>query len=342
MFKKLLKSKKCYIFVVVILALIGICLLVNSKMIPFIENFTVSGSDVSGHIIDYSGLSSPVGKLNAPTLVTPQPLVCSDCSGKTFWKSSSKDTKWDIIGFNDVSANDVNGCRDYCDKNQPCEGWLINPHNGVCHISPTLGTSGDLTRSCQSAPGIGWFGELNPVVKDRFKIIDLEPCMTPNCSGTIFKNDINSGMTVVPQSKTYTHSNPGACEAECTIDRLCSGISFDVNSKDIFKKCTLYSAAPVDAENGVKADTICSRVPPKCGVDGYKLNSSSQGLLKKYRDMKHSNEGACASECTGRDYCVGYLYDINSTEKWKPCYIFENADSGATTGFPMSGVCSKS
>ena len=48
MFKKLLKSKKCHIFVVVILALIGICLLVNCKMIQSKENFTDSGSDISG------------------------------------------------------------------------------------------------------------------------------------------------------------------------------------------------------------------------------------------------------------------------------------------------------
>ena len=84
MFKKLLKSKNCPIFVVVILSLIAICLLINFKMIPFIENFTdsgsdVSGSDVSSKLIDYSGLSSPVGKLDGSTLVTPQPLVCSDC-----------------------------------------------------------------------------------------------------------------------------------------------------------------------------------------------------------------------------------------------------------------------
>ena len=149
-------------------------------------------------------------------------------------------------------------------------------------------------------------------------------------------------MTVVPQSKTYTHNTPEACEVECTIDRLCSGISFDVNSKDKMKKCTLYSAAPVDAENGVKADTICSRVPPKCGVDGFQLNSSSQGLLKKSVNYKYTDEGACAVQCKKRDNCVGYFWNSNSTEKWKPCYTFENADSDATIGFPMSGVCSKS
>ena len=346
MFKKLLKSKKCHIFVVVILALIGICLLVNFKMIQSKENFTDSGSDVSGNtsngLIDYSGLRSPIGKLNAPTLLTPQPLVCSDCSGKTFWTFSSKDRKAVKVDFNDVSANDINGCRDYCNKNQPCEGWLMNPSDGKCHIFPTVGTSGDLTRSCESVSGRKWFGEVNPVVKDRLKIIDVERCMTPNCSGTIFKNDINSGMTVVPQSKTYLHSNPKACEVQCTIDRLCSGTSFDVNSKDTMKKCTIYSAAPVDATNGVKADTICSRVPPKCSVDGFELNSSSQGLLKKSGNFKHTNESACSNQCKKRDNCVGYLWDSSSTEEWKPCYIFENADSGATTGFPMSGVCSKS
>ena len=351
MFKKLLKSKKCHIFVVVILALIGICLLVNFKMIQSKENFTntrsdISGNDISGNtsnaLIDYSGLISPIGKLNAPTLLTPEPLVCSDCSGKTFWTFSSKDYKYVTVDFNDVSANDENGCRDYCNKNQPCEGWLMNPSDGKCHIFPTVGTSGDLTRSCESVSGRKWFGEVNPVVKDRLKIIDVERCMTSNCSGTIFKNDINSGMTVVPQSKTYLHSNPKACEVQCTIDRLCSGTSFDVNSKDTMKKCTIYSAAPVDATNGVKADTICSRVPPKCSVDGFELNSSSQGLLKKSGNFKHTNESACSNQCKKRDNCVGYLWDSSSTEEWKPCYIFENADSGATTGFPISGVCSKS
>ena len=279
MFKKLLKSKKCYIFVVLILALIGICLLVNSKMIQSKENFTDSGSDVSGRrgghgrggaaqggrepsddktpgggglddgglggggfgggglgdggrglggaelgdggrelgggglgaaprpaparepsprspvpsprvahalgntsngLIDYSGLSSPVGKLNSPTLLTPQPLVCSNCSDKTFWSFSSKDRNPVTVDFNDVSANDINGCRDYCNKNQSCEGWLMNPSDGKCHIYPTLGTSGNLTRSCESVSGRSWFGEVNPVVKDRLRIIDVEPCMIPN------------------------------------------------------------------------------------------------------------------------------------------------------------------
>ena len=222
---------------------------------------------------------------------------------------------------------------------------IITCKRGNCHTVSTLGTGGTLTRSCTPASGRGWFGEVNPDVAATYDIIDAEPCInaaSASCSGTVFKNDINSNMTVIPQSKTYTHSNSDACEVECTIDRLCSGISFDTKSKDKMKKCTLYSAAPVNAADGIKANTICSRNSPKCTVDEYTVNSNSQDLLQKESSFTHSTEAACAVECTNRDNCEGYFWDSTSKEKMKPCYIFGKADSNATSGFPMSSVCSKS
>jgi len=166
-----------------------------------------------------------------------------------------------------------------------------------------------------------------------------KPAVT--CSGTGFKNNIKSNISVVPQTKTYTHSNAGACEVECSINRSCFGISYNSTDKsDKMKKCTLYSGASSNAPGSVKANTICSRTPPTCTIPSTRKYPANY-LLKNITPtgLKHTNEGACAVECTNRDNCEGYLYDNTSKEKAKPCYIFGKADAGATTGFPAEGVC---
>ena len=349
MFKKIFNTKntkKIYIIIAIVLLFLAVYFIVNLTRHSFKENLENNENNDSSSLIFFgtNSKNSTGTPLSGSTLVTPPPLICNNCPDKTFWTFPTTNRNPVKIDSNDVSANNINGCRDYCDKNQPCEGWLINPRDQGCHIYPTVGSSGELTRSCKLESGREWFGEINSIVKDRLKIIDAEPCMNDtasSCSGTLFKNDINSNMTVVPQSKTYTHSNAAACEAECTIDRLCAGISFDTKSKDKMKKCTLYSAAPANAADGIKANTICSRNSPKCTVDGYNVNNISQDLLQKESSFTHSNEGACAVECTNRDNCEGYFWDSTSKEKMKPCYIFSKADSSAITGFPISSVCSK-
>ena len=145
--------------------------------------------------------------------------------------------------------------------------------------------------------------------------VPVEP--KPTCGNGIFIDNANSDITVVPQSKTYQHSNVQACEVECTPERSCFGISFDTKSKDNMKKCTLYSGAPSNMPNSIKANTICSRKPPKCS--SFKINNDMQelGNIIKYTDKQsyfiHSNVKACEAECSKRDNCVGILYDDSST-----------------------------
>ena len=168
-----------------------------------------------------------------------------------------------------------------------------------------------------------------------------QPAVT--CSGTGFKININSNISVVPQSKTYTHSNAGACEVECSINRTCFGINYDSKDQyDKMKKCTLYSGSTSNAPGSIKANTICSRTPPTCTIPSTRKYPANY-LLKNITPtgLNHTNERACAVECTNRNNCEGYLYDTTSKENAKPCYIFGKADAGATIGFPAAGVCPK-
>ena len=155
----------------------------------------------------------------------------------------------------------------------------------------------------------------------------------------------NAGISVVPQSKTYSHSNVKACEVECTPDRACFGVSLDTKSKDHMKKCTLYSGVPASASGSVKAATICSRAPPTCSK--YKVDAKINGLgsVIKYNDKQsyfvHSNAGACEAECTKNCDCVGMLYDESSPVGFgKKYWLFSQAESGEP-GFPLRTVCSK-
>ena len=144
----------------------------------------------------------------------------------------------------------------------------------------------------------------------------------------------------------YLHSNIGACENECTPERGCFAVSFDSASKDAMKKCNIYSAASTTGGNTIKAGTVCSRVSPRCGVSGYKLDNTSPELASVIKPSNggyftHTSEGACAIECNTRDNCIGYLYDKSSKNHWKPCRIFSKNNPGASSGFPVAGICSR-
>jgi hypothetical protein len=165
------------------------------------------------------------------------------------------------------------------------------------------------------------------------------------CGGLAFLSAANSGISVIPQSKTYLHSSVKACEVECTPDRSCFGVSFDTKSKDHMKKCTLYSGAPANASGSIKAATICSRAPPKCSKYKVDADTNDLGNIIKYSDKQsyfiHSNEGACEAECTKNNSCVGMLYDESSPVGFgKKCWLFSQAESGKP-GFPLRAVCSR-
>lgn len=195
--------------------------------------------------------------------------------------------------------------------------------------------------------------------KDVQKLIDYtnsDPNMKPTalpdyCIG----NGIFSSQPKLLASFTkigdYTHSNIGACENECTLERGCFGISFDRDSKAKAKPCTTYTGSKPNENNAVLASTLCTRNLPKCGVDGYKLNSGSTDIVQNIspadpamngaRMFTHSNEGACAVECTRRDECIGYNFDSTSKLKMKPCFIYGKSKTSQTKGYPMAGICSK-
>lgn len=149
----------------------------------------------------------------------------------------------------------------------------------------------------------------------------------------------------------YPHSNIGACENECTLERGCFGISFDRDSKAKMKPCTTYTGSIPNENNSILASSLCSRNLPKCGVNGYKLNSGSTAIVQNIappdasmggnRMYTHSNEKACAVECTRRDECIGYNFDSSSKLKMKPCFIYGKSKTSQTKGYPMAGICSK-
>jgi len=161
-------------------------------------------------------------------------------------------------------------------------------------------------------------------------------------------NFVSHPNSTVPLVATagYLHSNIGACENECTPERGCFAVSFDRASKDVMKKCNIYSGASSTGGDTIKAGTVCSRVSPRCSVSGYKLDNTSSELATVIKPSNggyftHTSEGACAVECNNRPDCIGYLYDNSSKKHWKPCRVFSKNRPGASTGFPVAGICSR-
>ena len=140
----------------------------------------------------------------------------------------------------------------------------------------------------------------------------------------------------------------GACEVECKPGRECMGVSFDVASKDAAKKCTTYKAAPLNKKDAIKANTICSRKPALCSINNYQLNKElkENGAIIQPRTggdfFRHTNEGACAVECTNREDCTGYLYNNQegSSGGWQPCWLFRNSQPNQP-GYPLQNICTK-
>ncbi len=177
--------------------------------------------------------------------------------------------------------------------------------------------------------------------------LNIKPTPLPDiCIGN--GNFISQPKSTIPLVATagYLHSNIGACENECTPERGCFAVSFDSTSKDAMKKCNIYSGASSTGGDTIKAGTVCSRISPRCTVTGYKLNNTSSELATVIKPSNggyftHTNEGACAVECNNRPDCIGYLYDTNSKNAWKPCRIFSKSRPGASSGFPVAGICSR-
>jgi len=177
---------------------------------------------------------------------------------------------------------------------------------------------------------------------------NIRPTPLPDiCIGN--GNFISQPNSTIPVTATagYLHSNIGACENECTPERGCFAVSFDRASKDVMKKCNIYSGATSAGENTTKAGLLCSRISPTCSVDSYKLNNTSSDLATVIKPnggeyFTHSNEGYCAVECNNRANCIGYLYDNKSKDYLKPCRIFSKNKNGLSTGFPVAGICSRS
>ena len=167
------------------------------------------------------------------------------------------------------------------------------------------------------------------------------------CGDGIFSHNINKDIGI-ESSQEFTHSNMKACEAECKPGRECMGVSFDVASKDVMKKCTTYKAAPLNKKDAIKANTICSRVPASCSANNYQLNKEfrGNGAIIQPRTggnfFRHTNEGACAAECTSREDCTGYLYNNQpkSSGGWQPCWLFRNTQPNQP-GFPLQNICTK-
>ncbi len=176
---------------------------------------------------------------------------------------------------------------------------------------------------------------------------NIKPTPLPDiCIGN--GNFISQPNSTIPVTATagYLHSNIGACENECTPERGCFAVSFDRASKDVMKKCNIYSGATSVGENTTKAGLLCSRISPTCSVDSYKLNNTSSDLATVIKPnggeyFTHSTEGYCAVECNNRANCIGYLYDNKSKNYLKPCRIFSKNKNGLSTGFPVAGICSR-
>lgn len=175
---------------------------------------------------------------------------------------------------------------------------------------------------------------------------NIKPTPLPDiCIGN--GNFISQPNSTIPVTATagYLHSNIGACENECTPERGCFAISFDRASKDVMKKCNIYSGATSVGENTTKAGLLCSRISPTCSIGGYKLNNTSSDLATVIKpnggeSFSHSAEVYCARECNNRVNCIGYLYDNKSKDWLKPCRIFSKNKNGLSTGFPVAGICS--
>lgn len=176
---------------------------------------------------------------------------------------------------------------------------------------------------------------------------NIRPTPLPDiCIGN--GNFISQPDSTIPVTATagYLHSNIGACENECTPERGCFAVSFDNTSKDAIKKCNIYSGASSTGGDTVKAGTLCSRISPTCSVADYKLNNTSSELATVIKPnggeyFTHSSEAACAVECNNREDCIGYLYDNKSKNFMKPCRIFSKNRPGASSGFPVAGICSR-
>ncbi|ALH23204.1 hypothetical protein ceV_298 [Chrysochromulina ericina virus CeV-01B] len=176
---------------------------------------------------------------------------------------------------------------------------------------------------------------------------NIKPTPLPDiCIGN--GNFISQPNSTIPVTATagYLHSNIGACENECTPERGCFAVSFDQASKDVMKKCNIYSGATSVGENTTKAGLLCSRISPTCSVGGYKLNNTSSNLatvikLNGGESFSHSAEVWCAVECNNRADCIGYLYDNKSKDWLKQCKLFSK-NSGSQSGFPVAGICSRS
>jgi len=176
---------------------------------------------------------------------------------------------------------------------------------------------------------------------------NIRPTPLPDiCIGN--GNFISQPDSTIPVTATagYLHSNIGACENECTPERGCFAVSFDRASKDVMKKCNIYSGASSTGGDTVKAGTLCSRISPTCSVADYKLNNTSSDLATVIKPNRgeyytHSSEAACAVECNNRDNCIGYLYDNKSKNYMKPCRIFSKTQAASSKGFPVAGICSK-
>lgn len=174
-----------------------------------------------------------------------------------------------------------------------------------------------------------------------------------NSGQGLFITNTDSNYLVVPQEKTYLiHSNENACEANCDINNGCVGIKFnqDLYDKEVSEgiknlspNCTKYTAAPAGTPNTISSTSICTHQPPTCTVTGYESNSKDNTLTSEYGFFTHTNEGACAQECTARlPDCKGYIFNINNSNTWKSCTIFKDIDNTASTGIPKNMICSKS
>tara|TARA_Y100000385_G_scaffold276412_1_gene322097 strand:- start:39 stop:1184 length:1146 start_codon:yes stop_codon:yes gene_type:complete len=173
-----------------------------------------------------------------------------------------------------------------------------------------------------------------------------------NSGQGLFITNTNSNYLVVPQEKTFLfHSNENACEANCALQNGCVGIKYD---QDLYDKevsegreenyspnCTRYTAAPAGAPNTISSTSICTHQPQTCTVTGYESNTKDNTLTSLWGISSHSNEGACAWECTMRQpECTGYWYHnkINTPN----CKIFKDLNNNESTRIPKNMYCSKS
>lgn len=225
----------------------------------------------------------------------------------------------------------------FCTENNIIYTLLISISIIILGVLYYVVTS-NLKEGLDKTGGLVDFANLDPNIKP-------EP-LPDFCIGN--GNFISQPNSTVPLVATagYLHSNIGACENECTPERGCFAVSFDRSSKDVMKKCNIYSGASSTSADTIKAGTVCSRVSPRCTASGYKLNNTSKNLVKTIKPphgtyFTHTSESSCANECNSRPECIGYLYDTNSKKHWKPCRIFSKNSSGASTGFPVAGICSR-